>query len=90
MSRFHHRKLPAHSALLAGHTPPDETGFRSERLQIWFNHTAEPWQDPRPHRHEESDECFIVLQGALVVDVEGERFTVGPREFCCFPRGLYH
>lgn len=90
LSRFHHRALPAHSALLAGHTPPDELGFRSERLQIWYNHTDEPWHDSGPHLHEESDECFVVLRGSLVVEVEGERFTVGPREFCCFPRGIFH
>ncbi len=90
MSDFHHRKLPSFSALLAGHTPPDELGFRSERLQIWYNNTSEPWSDPRPHLHEESDECFIVLRGTLVVEVEGERHAIGPGEFCCFPRGVLH
>lgn len=40
--------------------------------------------------HTDSDECFIVLRGILVVEVDGNRFTVGPREFCCFPRGMYH
>ena len=91
MTKFHHRKLPDHSALLSGHTPPDEIGFKSERLQIWYNNYAEgTWRDPAPHMHQESDECFVVLKGNLLVEVEGERFTVGPREFCCFPRGVYH
>jgi mannose-6-phosphate isomerase-like protein (cupin superfamily) len=90
MSQFHHRPLPDRSALLAGRVPPDDTGFQSERLQIWYNNTAEPWQDTGPHRHLESDECFIVLKGMLLVEVEGERHTIGPREFCCFPRGVYH
>ena len=40
--------------------------------------------------HMESDECFIVLKGRLVVEDEGESFTVGPGEFCCFPQGVYH
>ncbi len=40
--------------------------------------------------HTVSDECFIVLTGSLVVEVSGVRFTVGPREFCCFPTGVYH
>ena len=87
---FHHRKLPDRSTLLAGRAPPDEVGFRSERLQIWYNHTAGAWRDPAPHAHQESDECFIVLRGALEVEVEGERFVIGPREFCCFPRGVFH
>lgn len=90
MTRFHHRKLPAHSTLLSGHSPPDETGFQSHRLQIWYNNTHDRWQDPHPHAHEESDECFIVLRGTIVVEVEGQRVLVGPGEFCCFPRGIYH
>lgn len=89
-SGFHHRALPAHSALLSGHTSPDAIGFRSDRLQIWYNHTAEPWRDSGPHLHQESDECFIVLCGTLVVEVEGDVLTIGPQEFCCFPRGVYH
>jgi mannose-6-phosphate isomerase-like protein (cupin superfamily) len=87
---FHHQKLPAYSTLLSGHTPPDAVGFRSDRLQIWYNNSASGWRDPVPHAHLESDECFVVLRGALVVEVEGQRCTIGPREFCCFPRGVYH
>ena len=90
MTQFHHQRLPDHSTLLSGQRPRDEIGFQSEQLQIWYNNTTKPWLDPLPHAHQESDECFIVLQGSLVVDVEGERFSLGPREFCCFPRGVYH
>ncbi len=87
---FHHRKLPAYSTLLSGHTPPNDVGFQSERLQIWYNSTMEGWSDPNPHAHVESDECFIVLRGQIIVDVDGQRHTIGPREFCCFPAGVYH
>ena len=87
---FHHQKLPEFSTLLSGHTPPDNIGFVSQQLQVWYNNTQEGWTDELPHAHQESDECFIVLQGSIVVEVEGERFTIGPREFCCFPRGVYH
>jgi mannose-6-phosphate isomerase-like protein (cupin superfamily) len=93
MSNYHHAKLPNFSTLLSGHSPPDETGFRSDRLQIWYNHTDESWVESSgeiPHRHAESDECFIVLKGTLVVDVEGKRITVKAGEFCCFPAGIYH
>ena len=90
MARFHHRKLPDYSTLLSGRVPPDDVGFQSDRLQIWYNNTEEEWVDPLPHAHQESDECFIILRGSVVVEVEGERFTIGPREFCCFPRGVYH
>lgn len=90
MAHFHHRKLPDYSTILSGHTPPDDVGFRSDLLQIWYNNTNTPWKDPAPHKHLESDECFIILQGQLIVEVEGKRYTIGPREFCCFPRGVYH
>ena len=90
MDRVHHRPLPNYSILLSGHTPPDAVGFTSERLQIWYNHTTTGWTDPQPHAHEESDEIFVVLRGRLIVEVEGERLTVGPRAFCCFPRGVFH
>jgi mannose-6-phosphate isomerase-like protein (cupin superfamily) len=78
--------------LLSGRAPRDAIGFQSEQLQIWYNHTDQNWvgDGETPHAHTQSDECFIVLQGELVIEVEDERFTVGPREFCCFPHGQYH
>ncbi len=90
MARFHHCKLPESSTLLSGRVPRDEVGFQSERLQIWYNNTDQPWADPGPHMHLDSDECFILLRGSMVVEVEGERTTIGPREFCCFPVGVCH
>jgi len=90
MGKFHHRRLPQFSALLTGPTPPNDLAFLSDRLQISYFNTKEDWTDPLPHAHQESDECFVVFQGAIVVEVEGERVTIGPREFCGFPRGIYH
>jgi mannose-6-phosphate isomerase-like protein (cupin superfamily) len=90
MSKYHHKPLPDYSTLLSGHTPPDDIGFPSQKLQIWYNNTDETWRDPAPHKHLQSDECFVVLKGSLLVEVEGERFMIGPREFCCFPAGIYH
>jgi mannose-6-phosphate isomerase-like protein (cupin superfamily) len=90
MPAFHHQKLPDFSTLLSGYTPSDKIGFRSDLLQIWYNHTEYEWADPSPHAHQESNECFIVLQGSLLIEVEHEQFIIGPREFCCFPRGVFH
>jgi mannose-6-phosphate isomerase-like protein (cupin superfamily) len=87
---FHHQKLPDHSTLLCGHTPPDDVGFSTQALQIWYNHQEGPWRDGPAHAHTQSDECFIVLKGRLVVQVDDERYTIGPREFCCFRRGVIH
>jgi mannose-6-phosphate isomerase-like protein (cupin superfamily) len=90
--KFHHAKLPNYSTLLSGRTPPDEVGFPSGILQIWYNNTGKTWvETPEPpHYHKESDEIFIVLKGALHVEVNGEVHRIGPREFCCFPSGQWH
>lgn len=90
MATFHHRQLPAFSTLLSGPTPRNELGFRSDHLQINYFNTNESWSDPLPHAHQESDECYLVLCGSLVLEVEGERVTLGPREFCCLSKGSYH
>src|SRR6266851_8775318 len=90
MTKFHHRQLPDFSALLSGPTPPGDFAFQSARLQICYFNTQDGWTDPLPHAHQESDECFLVFRGTIIVEVEGERVTIGPREFCGFPRGTYH
>ena len=90
MSKYHHRQLPSFSTLLSGHTPLNEIGFKSDKLQIWYNNTEDNWTDPAPHYHQESDEIFVVLRGSMLVEVDGERFKVGEREFCCFSAGVSH
>jgi mannose-6-phosphate isomerase-like protein (cupin superfamily) len=64
--------------------------WQSDRLQLWFNNTDAEWHDESPHTHRESDEIFVVLEGTVVVDVDGDRITIGPGEFCCFPHGIQH
>lgn len=105
MPNFHHRKLPEYSSnpdqptpptILSGHSPPTELGFQSDQLQIIYNFKNHNWvgDGEKPHCHIESDEAFIVLNGSLTVEVEveveGEIFEIGPREFCCFPKGVFH
>ena len=65
MTKFHHRSFPDSSALLSGSIPPNVFAFRSDRLQISYFKTKEPWTDPLPHAHQESDECFLVFQGTI-------------------------
>jgi mannose-6-phosphate isomerase-like protein (cupin superfamily) len=92
MRSFHHSKLPNYSALLSGHLPTDVVSFQSDGLQIWYNNTDKSWiESSEPsHYHRESDEIFLVLKGALYVEVEGQVHRIGPREFCCFPAGQSH
>jgi len=92
MADFHHGKLPEHPALLVGREPPDASGFRTTQLQIWYNNSNTSWVGAGevPHQHCASDEVFVVMRGALTVEVEGNRYRVSEREFCCFPQGVYH
>jgi mannose-6-phosphate isomerase-like protein (cupin superfamily) len=92
MTEFHHRKLPEESTLLMGQTPQSDVGFQSQHLQIWYNNTDISWIDDgeQLHMHTDSDECFIVLQGTLIVRVDDKQYRIGPREFCCFPCGTFH
>lgn len=89
MSFFLH-PLPDGDALLAGRAPRDALGVRTEHFQILYRNTDAPWSDPDEHLHSESDECFLVLQGTLVIEVEGECQEVGPRAVCFFGRGTRH
>lgn len=89
--RFHHRDLPSKSALLSGRVTPDDLAFESETLQVWFNNNSKGgWKDPGPHLHTESDEMFVVLEGALHVAVDGEVVRIAAGEFCCLPAGVVH
>lgn len=90
MTAYVRRSLPREFAVLAGPNPPDELGFRSDRLQILWNDSDDTWADPGQHYHAESDEVFIVLKGELEIAVEEERFTLGPGEMCIFPAGVTH
>ena len=87
---FHHKKLPNYSTLLCGKLPPDKIGFKSKELQIWFNNTNKAWKDSAPHYHKKSEECFILLKGSIVVEVEGKQIIIKKREFCYFPKGVVH
>jgi mannose-6-phosphate isomerase-like protein (cupin superfamily) len=92
MRKFHRARLPDHSALLSGQLPSDAVSFLSTDLQIWFNTEEKSWlaEPEKQHLHTKSDEVFLVLKGALIVEVDGERHRIGPREFCCFPMGMLH
>jgi quercetin dioxygenase-like cupin family protein len=51
---------------------------------------AEPLNGPPMHVHELEDEIFVVLDGEIVFEVAGRRFTRGPMETAFVPRGTPH
>jgi mannose-6-phosphate isomerase-like protein (cupin superfamily) len=43
------------------------------------------------HRHDDQDEFFLVVEGRLVIDVEGrESVTLEPRQGYTVPKGVMH
>lgn len=43
------------------------------------------------HKHDEEDEFFLVLEGELFIDVEGEEpIRLGPHQGYTVPRGVVH
>ena len=90
MSHVHHRKLPDHLALLCGRAPIDDFAFKSEKLQIVFGKTSETCGDGHPHLHTDSDEVYIVLEGAMRIEIDGATMIVQAGEFLCVRAGVVH
>lgn len=42
------------------------------------------------HRHADEDELFIVLRGALTIELRDGSVTLGPGEMVVVPRGVEH
>ena len=87
--RFGHLELIDVPAEAAAHEP-------------WFNETLASVNDAvirlgvidgdfHWHKHDDQDEFFLVLDGELLIDVEGsDTITLGPHQGCSVPRGVVH
>lgn len=42
------------------------------------------------HHHDDEDEFFYVIEGRLLVDLEGRTEELGPRQAIMVPRGVRH
>ncbi len=42
------------------------------------------------HKHDREDEFFYVVEGTLLVDLEGRTVSLGPRQGLMVPRGVVH
>jgi len=42
------------------------------------------------HKHDREDELFFVLEGLLLLDLEGRTVELGPRQGLMVPRGVLH
>ena len=71
-------------------------------VEPWFNQTLTQVNDSvvrlgviegdfHWHKHDDQDEFFLVVDGRLVIDVEGrESVTLEPRQGYTVPRGVMH
>jgi mannose-6-phosphate isomerase-like protein (cupin superfamily) len=42
------------------------------------------------HKHDETDDFFLVLQGRLEIQLRDRTITLGPGEMCVVPKGVEH
>ena len=42
------------------------------------------------HKHEQDDEFFYVIEGALLIDLEGRTVELAPRQGFVVPKGVLH
>jgi len=42
------------------------------------------------HKHDHDDEFFYVLEGQLLIDLEGRTIELGPRQGTVVPKGVLH
>ena len=42
------------------------------------------------HKHDNDDEFFFVLQGQLLIDLEGETIELNPNQGVTIPKGVMH
>ena len=74
-------KTAAHRAQ-AGHPPVVVATFDEYQLSV-----VRVSEDLGLHRHDDTDEPLIVLEGAIEVEVAGATLQVGPGQLFVVPRG---
>ena len=42
------------------------------------------------HKHDDDDEFFYVVEGQLLIDLEGRTLVLGPRQGVVVPKGVVH
>ena len=78
--------LSGHWALLSGSQPNSENCFHSDAIQIFYNSAEKSWSDDKEHFHTDSDEIYIVLEGAIHINVNGNPIRIEKDEYLCVSR----
>jgi mannose-6-phosphate isomerase-like protein (cupin superfamily) len=78
--------LAAKFALLDGHYQPGVVGFINDyKLQVVKAKGPFVW-----HKHEDTDDFFMVLSGHLTIHLEDRNVELDPGELFVVPRGVMH
>ena len=79
-----------------------DVGAEAAKHEPWFNQTLTTVDDSvvrlgviegefHWHKHDETDEFFLVLDGELLIDVEGhDSVTLSPHQAYTVPKGVVH
>ncbi len=78
--------LSAKLALFADHWQPRRVGeFNGHDLLVVKALGEFVW-----HKHDDTDDLFLVLQGTLVIELRDRSVTLGPGELFVVPKGVEH
>ncbi|WP_020017184.1 cupin domain-containing protein [Promicromonospora sukumoe] len=87
---FSRISLDGRLTVIAGPQPPSDDGFRSDRIQVLHWRVDEPFSDEGTHLHRTSDEVYVVIEGAIELEVDGSRVTVAAGEAVTVGAGVPH
>lgn len=76
--------------VVSGPRPPSDDGFRSDRVQVLHWRIDQEYADNGTHLHRDSDEVYVVLEGAIDVVVDGRRLRVAAGEALAVGAGVSH
>jgi mannose-6-phosphate isomerase-like protein (cupin superfamily) len=85
-----------------GHLELIDVPAEAAAHEPWFNETLASVNDAvirlgvidgdfHWHKHDDQDEFFLVLDGELLIDLDGgDTITLGPHQACSVPKGVVH
>ncbi|GGM15074.1 cupin domain-containing protein [Promicromonospora citrea] len=87
---FRRISLDGRLTVIAAPHPPTDDGLPSDRLQVLHWRVDEPFADDVTHFHRDSDEVYVVLEGAVELEVDGVPVVVPAGEAVTVAAGVPH
>ena len=73
------------SQLTAPWEPATVARFNGNEVMVAKAHGSYPW-----HKHDDTDDFFLVLKGHLTIEMRDRSVHLGPGELFVVPRGVEH